>query len=403
MLRRFPYRISSPYREAAIALINKELKVSQAGSRFATRFSPDSSVLSGSNSTLTVPDQMSVMTQSQIELELTRRKERYKEKLGIRAQIGFVSSVALIIYLSFLGYTQLGDACSPIHGWTLRLLRLLEPGDAKSVISMLAERDSLPVDYASEDPYMVRSIQMGNQSKPLLYPVGICSDCGIDAFLKMGFGLVEINLSLSGIDPLENRKLSPLTKFGLVGGVFLWDFEISEKFKKLEFPCDYICFEFKEAISRSIDQFIKFTGGLSVPIFIKLPADFYSRESEAQLKKLKNYISGVTLVCDKSISKELAMESIKFFHSEKFPVFVQLDIVPDAADSLDLIEAGASAIILNVDSVAVNGVGIARKLKSSISDLLARRGYRTLEEAVGAAGRPLTERMIDFKNKKRRF
>jgi len=92
---------------------------------------------------------------------------------------------------------------------------------ARKGLASLAQHELLPIDYASEDPYLIREIGGSHpKSRPMrvCVPIGLCAgidtDCqGPGSFIKQGFGYIEIGpVSINPRSGIKTEKIQVLPR-----------------------------------------------------------------------------------------------------------------------------------------------------------------------------------------------
>ena len=339
------------------------------------------------------------MSDQEVAVEIAKRQRVYENKVGMRAQLALISTAGLIAYFLFMGYQQIGDANSPVQGVILKLLKRLEPDTAIKVVHTLAEHDSLPTDYASEDPYLVRQIQLGEKTKTLYYPIGVEGvRGGLDSWARLGFGCIEIDAER--FPGFHHRSSGdPLSKFSLIG----LKLKVDQHTKFLDsYPVDYVTLEFenREALLKACPSLNR-----PFPIGIMVSVSAFDSEVCEALAGSKG-VSGVVVSGNGENRQSLRLlikswsEGMRTPQSSP-PLIFYSGSLPPSTDYLDLIEWGAS--VVQSPDLLTFGARTARRAKSQISDRLWRRGYVTLDEAVGADGNEKSKRRREFEKKKRKF
>ena len=123
------------------------------------------------------------------------------EKMNARQDSGnkVIIMAATMFLTSSLAYSlyQFNDVNTTLNACLPSLFRVLDFSLARQVVCGLARFDLLPVDFASEDPYLIRNITFGSrhpQTRPMRVCVPIGLGAGIDvncdgpaAFSQQGF------------------------------------------------------------------------------------------------------------------------------------------------------------------------------------------------------------------------
>ena len=135
------------------------------------------------------------------------------EKMNAREQSGnkVIVMAAMMFLTGSFAYSlyQFSDVNTSFTSSLPSLFGFLDYSKARAVLCALAKYDMLPVDYGSEDPYLIRTIYGGSRhpkTRPIrvCIPVGLSAgldvDCeGPSAFGKLGFGSVDVGIV--SIDP----------------------------------------------------------------------------------------------------------------------------------------------------------------------------------------------------------
>ena len=87
---------------------------------------------------------------------------------------------------------------------------------ARGVIMFLSKYGMLPVDFASEDPYLIRDTQFGNKTRNMrvCVPIGLSNGVDINCtgpqgLLKLGFGFLEIGpVSINAQNSIDEARIS---------------------------------------------------------------------------------------------------------------------------------------------------------------------------------------------------
>ncbi|KAF4657569.1 hypothetical protein FOZ61_006174 [Perkinsus olseni] len=108
---------------------------------------------------------------------------------------------AAVLYIA----SSLEDVTSVLQYCIPPMLASLPMNSVQNIITRLARYDYLPVDYNSEDPYMIQSIQGITFNNPIALSPGIDVNCdGPHSLIKLGFGAVEIGTIT--IEPQQQQK-----------------------------------------------------------------------------------------------------------------------------------------------------------------------------------------------------
>merc|ERR1719189_1608111 len=120
----------------------------------------------------------------------------------------------------------LDDVTSEIHTIFGSILHMLGPDTARKLILRGARWGILPSDYDKDDPYLIIEPW---ESFRIMAPVGMASGLdrtavGVNAFLNLGFGFVEVGPAVTEEEVQEVRdqlarrdKTKQVCYFGLLG------------------------------------------------------------------------------------------------------------------------------------------------------------------------------------------
>ena len=138
-------------------------------------------------------------------------REQSGNKLVVFAATAFLTcSVAYTLF-------QFTDVNTSFTASLPSLFSILDYATARRILCFLARCDSLPVDFGSDDPYMIRMVGESPRypfTRPLrvCIPIGLGAGIDVDAtapasFLKLGFGSIEVGtVSVSpSLASKENR------------------------------------------------------------------------------------------------------------------------------------------------------------------------------------------------------
>jgi dihydroorotate dehydrogenase len=134
------------------------------------------------------------------EIALLIEKQNAREQSGNRL-IVFAASSFIVTTMAYMLF-QLSDVNTVFTSSLPSLFTLFEFSTARRILCSLARLDILPVDFGSEDPYLIRTMDCSKlhpKSRPVRVCVPIGLDSGIDvdsdgpaSFLKLGFGYVDV-------------------------------------------------------------------------------------------------------------------------------------------------------------------------------------------------------------------
>ena len=128
------------------------------------------------------------------------------DKMNGREQVGnkLIVFAATAFLACSLGYTlfQFSDVNTSFTASLPSLFSILEYSTARRLLCLLAASDLLPVDYGSDDPYMIRMVGR-TKNHPFTRALRVCVPIGLGAgmdvdssgpasFLKLGFGFIEV-------------------------------------------------------------------------------------------------------------------------------------------------------------------------------------------------------------------
>lgn len=156
------------------------------------------------------------MNEIAVMIEKMNAREQAGNKVIIMAASLFLSSSLAYSLYQFTDVNTIFSSSLPSPFTVLRF------STARRLLSRMAQLDLLPVDFGSEDPYMIRETSFSKnhpKSRPLKVsiPVGLASGIDVEclgpgAFLKLGFGSIEVGpVSIEPTDPIEENSVQLLS------------------------------------------------------------------------------------------------------------------------------------------------------------------------------------------------
>ena len=237
--RKTPDEIAA--RQQTLNLIDRSPEFLKGSSTMA-RFNPEVYLQNHPNQehALNIRNQMNEIAEL---IEKMKAREHSGNKFIVLAATAFLTCSA--------GYTmfQFADVNTSFTSSLPSLFSFLEYSTARKLLCYMAQWDMLPVDFGSDDPYMVRIF--GRSSRhPLTRPLRVCVPLGLGAgmdvdasgpaaFLKLGFGLIEVGSV--NIQPSDGEKLNNVQSLGYT---LAYDMSRQDPSKGLPYVsnrlCDYI-------------------------------------------------------------------------------------------------------------------------------------------------------------------
>ena len=293
------------------------------------------------------------------EIALLMEKMHAREQPGNRV-IVFAATMFLTSSLAYSLY-QFSDVNSAFSASLPSPFTVFEYSTARTILCKLARFDLLPVDFGSEDPYMIRIIYGGKKhpkTRPLrvCIPVGLAAGIDLDSegpasLTKVGFGSVEvgnvtIDPSLSNqvdsVQLLSNSIVAPLTRLDGSQGL-----EVVAK--RL---CDYLEYRNEDLLARNT-----ITG---ISIAIESVEDVVRVFQHSRLIALADYISlDVSKISDASdITKIIDRINVCGSKHESVPlILLKVALSQSFPPNNDVVEALKESEF--VAGVNINGTGVA--------------------------------------------
>jgi hypothetical protein len=385
-------RLFASSRAKAIAAINGNLNIS-------VPVKNRSSLLDSSrtDSFLSNPESKALHVPNNASNNLVLQK--YTEKIKHRSLIFIYATVFTLCYGFFQALIQFADAMSPVNANLIPwLLSKMSPSQLLKFWSTLSSWDYLPIDFWSEDPYLVQDIRLNGAPRSLLYPLGLGAGCdisgsGVGSFIKMGFGVIEVGpIDLSGdphqVLPEPNFKVEfdDLVKHGLVGVRLLVNKlfpieNLAEMALRHSTLYDYMTIEFPSSLTlpeiQCFESLLENSTEKGTPpniiLFFKNPP---SNEILQHIKS-SNFIAGIAMDFDETTLACLGRASMILKDAGKL---ITVTDVKDRDDFISSIEYGANLVLLNP---YLPSAQIPRKFKSYLSEKLVNSGYRNIREFIG--------------------
>ena len=136
------------------------------------------------------------MDEVSILIEKLNARQASSNKVIVLAATMFLTTSVAYTISQFADVNTTLSACMPSP------YKLFEYGTARRLLLRLARLDLLPVDFASEDPYLIRDVDYSRRH-PRTRPMRLCVPIGLSAgidlnsdgpagLLKLGFGSIEV-------------------------------------------------------------------------------------------------------------------------------------------------------------------------------------------------------------------
>jgi dihydroorotate dehydrogenase len=304
------------------------------------------------------------------------------DKMNAREQSGnrLIVLAATMFLTSSLAYTlyQLSDVNSAFTASIPSIFHYFDFSTARKILATLARFNLLPVDYGSEDPYMIRTV-FGGLDHPKTRPLRICVPVGLGAgietegtgpggFMKLGFGSVDVGpitiLTSNGreenqIQLLQSSVASALDRLEPSEGLEIIANRLSNYFE-----------------SRSEDLLTRNTvTGLS--IIVNCPEDISHIFSHSRIIQSSDYIS-LDVSCQRSpdmiaaIIERVDEESVK---CESIPlILLKVNLsqsLPPSETVADAMRKSKTVIGVNIDGKGQASVSASElKIFQSTSDVM---------------------------------
>ena len=316
--------------------------------------------------------------------KMDSREQAANRVIVLAASAFLVTSVAYTVF-------QLSDVNTAFSASLPSLFTLMEYSTARKVLCRLSGLGLLPVDFGSEDPYLIRVMNLSEKhpktrSMRLCVPVGLGAgidiDCeGPEGFLKIGFGSIEIGPV--SINPDEEASVNNVQLMGssIVSDILRRDG--SQGFHTVSNRlCEYIQRRPNDLLTRNT------VTGISFNIKAEPDVDVILRDQ--RLMAVADYISLDVSALDEDeilrVVKRLDKEAETL---DSLPlIFLKVDLKQSLPPSRRI----ASAIVAShtIVGVNVNGVGLAGgndKITKFVSDSEVRIAGQMVKgkstEAVG--------------------
>jgi dihydroorotate dehydrogenase len=306
------------------------------------------------------PDQEAALRirQQMDEIALLIEKMNQREESGNRVIV--LAATAFLV--TSLGYTlyQLNDVNTAFTSFLPSLFTLIEFPRARKLLCWLSKIGCLPVDFGSEDPYLIRMMEPSKKhpkSRPIrvCVPVGLGAgidiDCeGPEGFLKFGFGSIEV-----GPVPMSPEPELSANNIQLVGSSIFSDPNRRDGSKGFDVVAARLC-DFMER--RPMDLLTRNTiTGLSV--IVKSEEDVKKVFSHTRLLSLADFISLDVSACE--TPDVLRILSAAEREAEAVDSLPLLFLKVDLKQSLPPSEEMASCVSKSrtIVGVNVNGSGFA--------------------------------------------
>jgi dihydroorotate dehydrogenase len=337
-------------RQRTLDLIGKPIELS-SGSFGLSHFDPNRMLESHPD-----PETALKIRQQMDEIAVLIERMNEREQAGNRvivlsATAFLVTSCAYVLY-------QLNDVNTSFTASLPSLFTLMNFSTARKILCRLAAWDLLPVDFGSEDPYMIRTItRPESKTRPLRICVPIGLGAGIEVnclgpagFLKFGFGSIEVG-------PVSVEPQPPIKEGGIqiIGSSLAYDLERADGSEGLEVVADRLC-KYMEA--RPNDLLTR-NCVCGISISIKSSSDIDKVFSNTRLLALADYVSlDVGGLNNEQIKAVIVRIDELSRNAESLPqLFLKVDLTQSLPPSHEVVHALNRSSV--VSGVNVNGVGVA--------------------------------------------
>lgn len=347
-------------RQATLDLISRPPEFAESTSLLPKKFDPEFYLQNhpDPDTALRIRTQMDELAEF---MERVNARQQTSNQAIVWAATMFLTSS--ILYSMY----QLGDVNTTFTSSIPSLFQIFEYSTARRLMAYLAAGDMLPVDYASEDPYMVREIEF-RKHHPKTRPMRVCIPIGLGAgidldgigpagFIKIGFGFVEVGTV--SVRPTPAASINPKVHLLPLSIVSSQDrLEASSSFSVVaDRVCDYIEFDRpSDLLSRNS------VTGLCIRVSDK--SDVAAVFTHHRLIRVGDYISLDVSHCTTSQVNDIITEVNS--QCEKFesipPIYLKVGLAQSFPPDSDI----ASAITQSgcIVGVNVNGEGVASGKKT---------------------------------------
>jgi len=218
------------------------------------------------------------------------------EKMNEREQSGnrviILSASAFLVTCVAYSLFQLSDINTVFTSALPSLFTVFEYSTARKLLSTLARFDLLPVDFASEDPYMIRTSDIAKKhprTRPmrLCIPVGLGAGIDVDcdgpwAFLKFGFGSIEVGPV--SIDPQNGFNENNVQ---LIGTTVVSDTHRRDSSKGFQVLADRLC----DYIDRRVDDLLTRNTVTGITVIVNETEDIDKICSHARFMEKGDFMS----------------------------------------------------------------------------------------------------------------
>ena len=318
------------------------------------------------------------------------------EKMNARQHSGnkVIVMAATMFLTSSLAYSlyQFNDVNTTLNACLPSIFQVLNYPAARRILCGMARLDLLPVDYASEDPYLIRNVKFGSRhpkTRPMrvCVPIGLSSGIDVDcdgpaSFIKQGFGFVEIGpVSLDETPPQLESQIQVLPR-GVVSSKDRSEGSIGLS-SVSQRVCDYIEYSRpNDLLSRN-----SLTG---VCIKIKSQSDIDTLFKNRNFSRLFSTIDYMSLDVQEISDPALIAQMVKSItnasshHESLPPIFLKINLSQSFPPSQDVVDSLAESPTLVGVSIVGSGVMGNDKARFNMSDDLVVFGDLPREKAIEA-------------------
>ena len=285
--------------------------------------------------------------------QMNKREEKGNRVIIMAASAFLMTSLGYILF-------QFSDVNTAFTSSLPSVFTMFNYSTARKLICSLASWDLLPIDFGSEDPYLIRIMDVRDKH-PKTRPLRICIPIGLGAgididcmgpasFLKFGFGSIEVgNVSINARQSLDEDDVQILgstiasNSKRLDGSVGLST--VSERM------CNYLENRTNDLLTRNT------VCGISIEITDA--ADVKRIFSDERLIRLADYISlDVSTLDTETIKRVIEQVDSESDRVDSIPpIFLKVNLAQSLPPSAAVVDRVLKSI--SVVGVNVNGTGLA--------------------------------------------
>jgi dihydroorotate dehydrogenase len=339
-------------RERTLSLIERAPEFRQSNG--ALRASNASSMLDNHPD----PETAIKIRQQMEEISVLIERMNKREEAGNRVII-MAASAFLMTSLGYILF-QFSDVNTAFTSSLPSIFTFFKYSTARKFLCRLASWDLLPVDFGSEDPYLIRVIDVRDRHPKtralrICIPVGLGAGIDVDSkgpasFLKFGFGSIEV-----GNVSINPRQSSGEDDIQILGSTIASNSSRVEGSAGLSIVSDRFC---RYLQNRPSDLLTRNTV-CGISIEVKGAADIKRVFSDERLIQLADYISlDVSRLDIDSILKVVKQLDEESKHVDSIPpLLLKVNLpqsLPPSAELVDCVLKSKAVVGVNI-----NGIGIA--------------------------------------------